>query len=804
MATNGCLALNDGNEETPTSSPPPAADAPPPSQAMRIRRRPTITVPSPGAHSLPAKVHPAPNNKPHACPIGSPAPESQPAVQSSAAHAMQILSDDMLCTLNKAIDLHNRRERFGAPTTLGHGQKSPDTSPSRSGGTRGVLPALSNTSNSAASSPEVESSAHSQDDAPRHPTNIFEDAPRMTSAVESRAAVDEALEGAPFRAISITSNLSMSENLRRKKTAAPHPNSIHNLPRFDKGLLVSALDAMDRTELAQLVVSMAEVLNYHSSRATACYSGAPPSHHGTSTIRVVDPHSTMPPLCSPPQSPWPLLSPQQQQQPHSTMQAFFGRPRPFGAYHMHVRQSITAAGDGGVPLAEEASMPAFSMPMTPQLPPTLGDHGLETSVSPSSLGTSVASVLRPTPKLTRNLVQYTDAEGFTTINNYMLLEEAGAGRFGKVCVANVVGTSELRAIKIIPKSRLRSRWQQLRHASVAMVPVSSISDPSDGTTASVAEDPALLSLNREVAVMKRLRHRNIVPLYEAIDDPHEKTMYLVMKYVEKGPIVQLDASWSCPPLDMDLVRCITRQTASGVAYLHKHHIAHRDIKPDNILLGADGVVYLSDFGVSQIFENDDRVTNSDGTPAYAAPEIVRGMGEYSAMKADIWALGVTIYTLVYGCAPFFAPSIFELNEKIVHQPVDYTVRGSMCREDDYCDVIDLLKRALERDPEERITAAELVKHSFVSRRRRSRKAADACAEEAPAGEGGTQDYTKAEDELVQGLTTSSDNNYSSDTQSSVGNITAEETYTAFTPLLPRPPPALSERHAHNRGWVGFE
>jgi serine/threonine protein kinase len=243
-------------------------------------------------------------------------------------------------------------------------------------------------------------------------------------------------------------------------------------------------------------------------------------------------------------------------------------------------------------------------------------------------------------------------------------------------------------------------------------------DLNEGSITNRIEDHYTIALQREVAVMKRIRHKNIVPLYEVIDDPHEQALYLVMKYVEKGPIVHLDATWSCPPLDIDYVRCITRQTASGVAYLHKHHIAHRDIKPDNILLGADGVVYLSDFGVSQIFENDDRVMNSDGTPAYAAPEIVRGTEGYSAMKADIWALGVTVYTLTFGCAPFIASSIFLLNEKIAQQPIDFSVRGEMSRDDDFDDVIDLLRKMLERDADKRISAMEVCQHKFIYRRQR--------------------------------------------------------------------------------------
>ncbi|CUG90411.1 protein kinase, putative, partial [Bodo saltans] len=256
----------------------------------------------------------------------------------------------------------------------------------------------------------------------------------------------------------------------------------------------------------------------------------------------------------------------------------------------------------------------------------------QTSLNTSQTSCAVATAGggeegRSTPKVTDHVEHVTDAEGFTTINDYVVLEQAGAGRYGKVVIASVGGTSELRAIKIVPKSRLRRRWQQMISAApllsepdtsvtaanldaatavaesrtgvahnepmVFVVPRTdtdtaaqrtaeqrstslqdedneALIDFNPGSQSYRIEDRYTIALQREVAIMKRIRHKNVVPLFEVIDDPHEQAMYLVMKYIEKGPIVHLDATWSCPPLDIDMVRCITRQIASGVSYLHRH------------------------------------------------------------------------------------------------------------------------------------------------------------------------------------------------------------------------------------------
>lgn len=95
----------------------------------------------------------------------------------------------------------------------------------------------------------------------------------------------------------------------------------------------------------------------------------------------------------------------------------------------------------------------------------------------------------------------------------------------------------------------------------------------------------------------------------------------------------------------------------GLDYLHANQLAHGDLKPDNLLLGADGRVKIADFGSSQLTRCCDLVNRTAGTPAFMAPEMCSGQ-PYHARMADVWALGVCLYMFLFGeCLPHHSLNI---------------------------------------------------------------------------------------------------------------------------------------------------
>ena len=153
---------------------------------------------------------------------------------------------------------------------------------------------------------------------------------------------------------------------------------------------------------------------------------------------------------------------------------------------------------------------------------------------------------------------------------------------------------------------------------------------------------------REARTLAVLNHRNVVSVYDTVDQ--QDRFWLVMEYVpgrtlsemiaQDGPVSAVRAAW------------IGAQVADGLAAAHARGIAHRDVKPGNILVTVDDVAKVSDFGIARK-SGDLQLTRSgiiSGTPAYFAPEVARG--EDSGPAADVWALGATLYAAVEGRPPY--------------------------------------------------------------------------------------------------------------------------------------------------------
>lgn len=153
------------------------------------------------------------------------------------------------------------------------------------------------------------------------------------------------------------------------------------------------------------------------------------------------------------------------------------------------------------------------------------------------------------------------------------------------------------------------------------------------------------------------------------------------------------------------VQKIAKQLVQALHYLHSNRVIHRDMKPQNILVGAHGRVKLCDFGFARAMScNTVVLTSIKGTPLYMAPELVKEQ-PYD-LTVDLWSLGVILYELLVGQPPFYTNSIYSLVNHIVKDPVEYPANISP-------DLRSFLQGLLRKDPRQRLSWPDLLQHPFV-------------------------------------------------------------------------------------------
>ncbi|XP_075527010.1 cyclin-dependent kinase 2-like [Dermacentor variabilis] len=143
---------------------------------------------------------------------------------------------------------------------------------------------------------------------------------------------------------------------------------------------------------------------------------------------------------------------------------------------------------------------------------------------------------------------------------------------------------------------------------------------------------------REIALLKELRHPNIVRLLDVV--PQDQKLYLVFEYMTEDLKKHMDkAASSKTPLAVKLVKSYLWQLLQGIAYCHSHRILHRDLKPQNLLIDFEGNIKLADFGLARAFGLPPRTyTHEVVTLWYRAPEILLGSRFYST-SVDVWSIG---------------------------------------------------------------------------------------------------------------------------------------------------------------------
>ena len=247
----------------------------------------------------------------------------------------------------------------------------------------------------------------------------------------------------------------------------------------------------------------------------------------------------------------------------------------------------------------------------------------------------------------------------------------GKGAFGLVSLARSVVTGELVAMKTVEKAKLTS--ENLKK-----------------------------TVEHEIRILKKLRHRRIIKLYEVIET--SRSIHLIMEYVDGGTVQQLVKRHK--KLDEPDAQRILYQLVDAVSHCHTNHVCHRDLKLENFMLARSGrAMKLIDFGLSVVWKPGQNLFKSYGTPCYMAPEIVKGQS-YSGGAVDVWSLGVALATMLTGSLPFQGAGDTELKKRIL--------RGAFPVPDHVsAEARDLLKQMLALEPSGRIDIQAIKQHPFL-------------------------------------------------------------------------------------------
>ncbi|HEY1378769.1 MAG TPA: protein kinase [Gemmataceae bacterium] len=235
---------------------------------------------------------------------------------------------------------------------------------------------------------------------------------------------------------------------------------------------------------------------------------------------------------------------------------------------------------------------------------------------------------------------------------------------------------------------------------------------------------------REVKAAAKLEHANIVRAYDA--DRAGSAMLLAMEFVPGRTLADVVAAKGPLPVAY-ACRCI-RQAAQGLQHAHEHGMVHRDIKPHNLMLTDKGVVKVLDFGLAKLAS--ERTTRAGltgagmvmGTPEYIAPEQARNTAA-ADIRADIYALGCTLFCLLTGRPPFASGTAIEVMTKHI---MDAPPRVTDLRPEAPAGLADLVARMLAKDPADRPQTPKDVADALTPFAKTAVGAASRTAPESPA------------------------------------------------------------------------
>ena len=263
------------------------------------------------------------------------------------------------------------------------------------------------------------------------------------------------------------------------------------------------------------------------------------------------------------------------------------------------------------------------------------------------------------------------------IGDYLIKDSIGNGGYAKVYLGTHIPTKENVAIKVIDKEEL------------------------------FEEEINKKRLLLEISILKKVRHKNIIKLYEIMETP--QTIYLVMEYCNSGEL--FDFIVSKDKLNENQACSFYQEIIDALSYLHSQNIVHRDVKPENILLNRINRKInckLIDFGISRTCQNNELVTTPCGTASYASPEMHKGEA-YNPILSEVWSSGILLFSMVCGYLPF--------SEEDEYENINNILKGNYEFPDDIelsPEIKDLIKHLLDINPNTRYNLEQIKQHPWLN------------------------------------------------------------------------------------------
>eukprot|EP01133_Synstelium_polycarpum_P002954 gene2954-3396_t len=277
-------------------------------------------------------------------------------------------------------------------------------------------------------------------------------------------------------------------------------------------------------------------------------------------------------------------------------------------------------------------------------------------------------------------IQY-KTRGPKLVRNYYLGDVLGEGAYGKVKDGMDTFTQKRVAVKILKRDRLKK------------IP---------GGEASVL---------KEINITKKLHNKHIIKLIDHFTIEEKGKLYIVYEHIGGGTLQYLIESSPTNKLPLCQAQNIFNQLLEAIQYIHTQKILHRDIKPDNILFTNDGLLKLTDFGVSEdssLLDDFECLSRSYGSPAFQPPELTSFQRSFSPFKIDIWAMGVTLYVMTVGKFPFSGANMYMLFENISKCNIDFPANLDK-------DLCSLIRGILQIDQNQRFTLDQIKNHVWCNK-----------------------------------------------------------------------------------------